>query len=74
MAKSHDNIDRISNLLQSCGDLLVHWERSAPDGLHEENSFLPDDDGDGSDDDDDDDDDVYDEVREDYDEGNHPPQ
>ena len=45
LSKSHDDIERISQGLQSCGDLLVHRKGSAPNGLHEENSFLPDDDG-----------------------------
>ena len=44
LSKSHDNVDGISKILQSIGDLLVHRKGSAPNRLHEENSFLPDDD------------------------------
>ena len=44
LSKSHDNVDGISKSLQSIGDLLVHRKGSAPNRLHEENSFLPDDD------------------------------
>ena len=67
LSKSHDDIDWIAKGLYSIGDLLVYWERSAPNRFHEKDSLLPDDDGGDGDDGVDNDDDDEEEEEEDND-------